>query len=164
MIRDDSRLSRSGSAALVPVQPKGRFTSWTQSATRSWRSCTATATRWRLCALPRIATSWAERGNLTGKWPSGRWNRRNCSQWLIQSLHSPKHPRRKYEGTANDILEVFVESRIPYFAEFSFIFMVLLITSCFISSSLTTLVLSDKCLSLLVQLALEFCFNLKVNL
>lgn len=82
----------------------------------------------------------------------------------MQSRHSPKHPERKYEGTTNDILEVFVESRIPYFAEFSFIFIVLLIISCFLSSSLTTLVLSDKCLSLLVQLALEFCFNLKVNL
>lgn len=89
LIRDDSCLSRSGSAALVPVQPKGRFTSWTQSATRSWRSCTATATRWRLCALPRIATSWAERGNLTEKWPSGRWNRRNCSLTLSDWFTAP---------------------------------------------------------------------------
>lgn len=68
-------LSRYGLAALPAILPKGRFTSWTQNATRSWRSCTATTTRWRRCALLRIGTSSVELENTTEKSPSGRWSR-----------------------------------------------------------------------------------------
>lgn len=68
-------LSRYGLAALPAILPKGRFTSWTQNATRSWRSCTATTTRWQRCALLRIGTSSVELENTTEKSPSGRWSR-----------------------------------------------------------------------------------------
>lgn len=68
-------LSRYGLAAFPAILPKGRFTSWTQNATRSWRSCTATTTRWRRSALLRIGTSSVELENTTEKSPSGRWSR-----------------------------------------------------------------------------------------
>lgn len=68
-------LTRCGLAVLAAVLPKGRFISWTQNTTRSWKSCTATTTRWRRSALLRIGTSSVELENKTEKSPSGRWSR-----------------------------------------------------------------------------------------
>lgn len=61
--------------AWVAVQPKGRFTSWTQSGTRSWRSFTAIPTKWQGCAQLRTATSSVELENMMGRSPSGRWSK-----------------------------------------------------------------------------------------
>lgn len=67
-------LSRCGLAAWVAVQPKGRFTSWTRSGTRSWRNFRATLTKCWPCARLRTATSSVELGNMMGRSPSGRWS------------------------------------------------------------------------------------------
>lgn len=92
-------LCRCGSEVLAAAPPKGRSTSWTPSATRSWRSCTATATRWRRSARPRTATSSAGRGKTTARSQSGRWS--------SGGLSSPEAQRfaARWRFTALEILE-----------------------------------------------------------
>lgn len=67
--------SRCGLDAWGAPQPKGRFTFWTQTHAKYWKSFMATMTRWRHSALLRIGTSSVERVNMMERSLSGRWNR-----------------------------------------------------------------------------------------